>query len=348
VSSIAVEPLVVAGLDLVAATTKVMEGFRRQCQAGNYLEGTRTSLVSRHDPSIRFTNSTISVLKPRIQPSVTDRHFLIQPAMRLRNLAHVRRTGRMSPFGCYFMAFGALVPSTDARDLVDICTGLLVKELGLTADSFQFNAYRHDHDLIGLTRNASVEVALMDEPRPFRHRFGIPGVSGRNINLCIRGPRGWADVGNIITIEGDGMTLGVELAFGTNMVLLQSLGLEHCALASAGALARQHGVEDLIAVDALHSSIVLAMDGLEPVARGRGGNYRQFLRLLAERGPTDRAQTRRAVADVARAESRVRRSASPAEQADLDLGLKATVNKVMADLQRVAPVVRDEAGRCTA
>ncbi len=109
-------PLSPRALDPVRDTSLVIEEFRRACLARGYVEHARTSLVSRHDPSIRFTNSTISVLKPLVEPRVTERRFLIQPALRLRNLSHVRRTGQMSPFGCYFMAFGAVVPWLSAGE----------------------------------------------------------------------------------------------------------------------------------------------------------------------------------------------------------------------------------------
>jgi hypothetical protein len=312
----------------------VIEHFRGACLARGYVEYPRTSLVSRHDPSIRFTNSTISVLKPLIEPRVSGRHFLVQPALRLRNLSHVRRTGQMSPFGCYFMAFGALAPWSSADELVDLCSDLMVA-VGLSPAEYRFNAHREDTDLAALASARNVQVALDDDHGPFRHVFGVEGLSGRNINLCLRGPRGWADVANVITLERRGEIVGVELAFGTNMVLVQALGVEHPALAGPGATAASAGVDSLVAVDALHSGLALAMDGLEPVARGRGGNYRQFLRLLGAHGPSDRGLLRSAAYELAHGEADVRLTASPLPAPLRELTPAPTVDKLMSDLRRV-------------
>lgn len=332
---------------LVQDSRTVLETYRRHCHRLAFDEHSRTTLVSRHDPSIRFTNSTISVLKPLLSQRPIGRHFLAQPALRLRNLNHVRRTQTMSPFGCYFIAFGALVAPTDTALLVQLCQQLCA-ELGFADDAVRFNAFDADDDLIDLAEQGNVRVERFSDDAPFRHHFGLPDVRGRNINLCLRGPDGsWADTANIITLQRPGndaefgpiedpvSTIAVELAFGVNMVLRQWRGVGHSALAGPGATAAAYGCRNLIAVDALHSCIALAIDGLEPRSRGRGGNYRQLLRLLDQYGPTEPSHRRNAIDAVAAAELELRASASPATAGDARPDADQVTARLLADLTRV-------------
>lgn len=317
---------------MLAESVRILESFRRHCRRAGLSEAHRTTLVSHHDKSVRFTNSTISVLKSQLEPRVTEAYFLVQPALRLRNASHVRRTGTMSPFGCYFMAFGALVPADRPELLVDICTGLFRTDLGFTDATSRFNAHAEDHDLIDLVGGGGWPVAVGDDPGPFRHVFGMDGVSGRNVNLCLDGPHGWGDVANVISIERDGEILGWEVALGVNTIARHLTGVAHPCLAGAGILAGPEVAGDLILVDALHSAVVLAMDGLEAAARGRGGNYRSFLRTVADRFPLGDDALRVAAARVAAGEAEIRGHASPAERNDLDV--PQVVEKLLADVQR--------------
>lgn len=294
-------------VDPVAATIAVIEAFGTAATGLGYEEVRRTTVVSRHDPSIRFTNSTISVFKDRIEPGVRRREFLVQPALRLRNLSHVVRTGTMSPFGCYFMAFGAIAPPSAGEELAAMALTML-GEIGVEPDRVRLHAYEGDHDLLDLAERSGATVVPYEEPAPFRHRFGLDAVVGRNVNVAVRNDDGWADVGNIITLERDGRLLGWELAVGTNMVVRQAFGSPHPALCGPGVRAADVGVLDLIGVDALHSALVLAIEGLRPVARGRGGNYRSLLALVRKHVPGDVVAS--AAQQVCEAEMLVRSSAS--------------------------------------
>ncbi|MFI1810842.1 hypothetical protein ACH414_10920 [Streptomyces sp. NPDC020422] len=313
------------------AAVDVVEAFRDASLAAGYKERQRRPVVSRHDPSVRYTNSTISVLKPLLAGGVRERAFLVQPALRLRNLDHVRRTGAMSPFGCSFMSFGALGPTGDAPRLSALARDLLVDGLGLAPGDVRLRVLAEDRDLIEAGIEAGLAVAPERSPEGFRHVFGMPGVTGRNANIALRGPRGWADVANVIVIEESGQPIGVELAFGVNMVLVQAMSLAHPVLAGPATAAVRHGVSDLTALDALSSATVLAMEGLRPVARGRGQNYRALLRLLGERiaGPAERWQP--AAEAVAAAEERLRRHASPPGEDVVELSPGETAAKLLAD-----------------
>ncbi|MFF4502739.1 hypothetical protein [Streptomyces sp. NPDC001401] len=317
------------------AAISVLEAFRGACVAAGYEEHRRRPVVSRHDPSVRYTNSTISVLKPLLDGGVRERAFLVQPALRLRNLEHIRRTGEMSPFGCSFMSFGALGPAGDAPGLTALARELLVDRLGFPAHDVRLNVLADDHDLRECGIAAALDVAPSDSPGAFRHVFGMPGVTGRNANLALRGARGWADVANIIVIEEAGRAIGVELAFGVNMVLMQARGIAHPVLAGPAAAAVPHGVTDLMALDALSSATVLAMESVRPIARGRGQNYRALLKLLGERTAGPAEVWNPAALAVAAAEERLRRHASPPADDIAELPSEQIAPKLQADWERV-------------
>ncbi|MFJ8199169.1 hypothetical protein [Streptomyces sp. NPDC096152] len=318
------------------AAATVVEAFRRACLAAGYTERHRRPVVSHHDPSVRYTNSTISVLKPLLSGGVHERAFLVQPALRLRNLDHVRRTGEMSPFGCSFMSFGALGPAGDAPRLTALARDLLVDRLGFAAHDVQLRVLADDRDLVegGIAAGLAVAAGARS-PEQFRHVFGMPGVTGRNANLSLRGARGWTDVANVIVIEEAGRPLGVELAFGVNMVLVQAMSLAHPVLAGPATAAVLHGVTDLAALDALSSATVLAMEGLRPVARGRGQNYRALLRLLGERLAGPAGTWSSAAVAVAAAEERLRRHASPPADDVVELSSEEAARTLVTDWERV-------------
>ncbi|WP_326629285.1 MULTISPECIES: hypothetical protein [unclassified Streptomyces] len=318
------------------AAITVLEAFRRACLVAGYAEQHRRPVVSRHDPSVRYTNSTISVLKPLLSGDVHERAFLVQPALRLRNLDHVRRTGEMSPFGCSFMSFGALGPSRDAARLTALARDLLVDRLGFAAHDVQLRVLADDRDLLECGIEAGLAVATtVRSPEEFRHVFGMPGVTGRNANIALRGARGWTDVANVIVIEEAGRPIGVELAFGVNMVLVQAMSLAHPVLAGPATAAVLHGVTDLMALDALSSATVLAMEGVRPVARGRGQNYRSLLRLLGERTAGPAEVWKPAALAVAAAEERLRRHASPPADDVDELPSEQAAHMLEADWERV-------------
>ncbi len=266
--------------DVLAHSVAVIETWRSMCADHHFVEHHRLPLVSHHDPSVRFTNSTICVLKPLLTNRVTTRHFLIQPAMRLRNMWHFRGTGEMSPFGCSFMAFGLLAP---ADRLDDVCRlgARFVRSLPLTEQSHvEYRAWCGDSDIVGAASDSGLPLVVdTTAARPYRHVFGMDGVAGRNTNLHVGAPA----VANVIVIERDAVPVAVELAFGINMILVGAGLVGHPVLATpAAAAGRQHGIEELISLDALHTATMLAMEGMVPGARGRRANYRDLLTILCK------------------------------------------------------------------
>lgn len=312
---------------VVDASLEVASAFRTACEAFAHREERRRPLVSKHDPTIRFTNSTISVLKPYLDAPVVDKKFLLQPAMRLRNLDHYRRTGEVSPFGCYFVALGTLVPASAGQSSLELAEHFLTRGVGVPPERLRLRVSSEDEDLMALATGASVEVEIDGyEKRRYRHSFGNPGLAGRNINLAVLVGTELRDVGNLIAIEQDQVVRGVELAFGINNLITCRDQLDHPLLASTGVAAHHRGFRSLMAADALSSSIALALDGLLPSSRGRGGRFRELVGIVKALAPNDQALGA-AIVDGLDAECEIRQRISPPsdEGEDLEPGAAAAV-----------------------
>jgi len=249
------------GLDPAAAAIELIRSFRAHFGRLGHRERGRLPLVSRHDPSIRFTNSTISVFKAELlEPEPA---LLVQPALRLRNLTHWQRHGSVSGFGCYFVALGTLAPPGSLPAVQESVITWLRDGLGVAERRMVIRGSSLDPDLVGAAEATGVDVEVdgYDQHR-YRHAFGLDGIRGRNTNLSLRTTSGLLDICNVIVIEReDGTPLAVETAFGVNTVLARIHDLRHVLLASAAASGAPEPV-DLMAVDAAGSAVALLSEGL--------------------------------------------------------------------------------------
>ena len=86
------------------ATIGIINRFREVCVANGFNEETAVPVVSHHDPSIRFTNSTTSVFKPFLQGTkeMGDGVFLIQPAIGLQGVEYWSKSHSFGPFSSFF------------------------------------------------------------------------------------------------------------------------------------------------------------------------------------------------------------------------------------------------------
>ena len=263
-----------------------MEAFRSFFTAQGYREEHRSALVSAHDPSIRFTNSAISTFKPTLFDGVSqgDR-FLLQPALRLQTLKLWIEHRAVSRYGGYFIALGTLSTRRSLGDAHRDAVGFFRGALGVAGERLLFRVSATDEDFISAVRSAGGALRIDGTPPDaFRHHYGLPGVLGRNSNIGIRDGTGFADVGNVISIErADGTRLGIEICCSVNSVLAQLHGISRPLLASPASAAYVAGQSSLMLADSLGSSVALVREGLRPRARGRAGNLKSMLRVVIER-----------------------------------------------------------------
>lgn len=191
---------------VVQEHSALIDAFRRQCQADGYSEAQRAPLRAKDNPTLRFINSSISVLIQHCAYEETPPLFLLQPALRLRNQAHVDRTGQMSSFGCYFVAFGMLAPPAKLSLCFREFEAFFLDRLRLPAERLVLRATREDKDFLRLLADSRVKIELDGcEMRLFRHTFGSQDISGRNINIAISSRGALWDVANLIVIERKGL-----------------------------------------------------------------------------------------------------------------------------------------------
>lgn len=225
----------------------------------------------------------------------------------------------MSGFGCYFHAFGALAPPSDLAEMHLTVAQYLTQGVGVDRERLVIRASSSDRDLVLMAHCTGLRVELDGyEQRRFRHIFGMDGVTGRNTNFAITTRSGVVDVANVIAIERDGVIVAAEMAFGVNMVLTQALQLSHPVLASVGAPAYKFGFRALISLDAIGAATALAIEEVRPVARGRGGNLRALLRVVADDSSVSADDIGSAAREVASAETAIRHQDSFEAIGDLD------------------------------
>jgi len=212
-------------------------------------------------------------------------HCLTQPAIRTQNIKTITEP-ELSLWASYFTALGTLSPSTELAYVATACWKFFTNILGVPRSHIVFRASSLDDDLLSATRGIDHGPVLeLDgyELRRFRHVFGVPGVTGRNINIAITSPRwGLRDIGNIILIERGKTPLALELAFGTGTVLSRLHGLYHPLQASAVGMAIPLSSSwDFKLADTLAVCVALAREGLRPNGSNRGRILREHLQALS-------------------------------------------------------------------
>ncbi|MBB2988531.1 hypothetical protein [Terracoccus luteus] len=258
---------------------------------------------------------------------------MLQPAMRLQNLDHYRRTGALSPFGCYLVALGTLVPASDGPLSLELAEAFLSR-VGISRERLRLRVSSKDDDLLGIAKGGHAKIETDGyEMYRYRHSYGNPGLCGRNINFAVRVHDSFRDVGNLIIIEQDGAIRGIELAFSINNLVACRDELDHPIVATPGVAAYLHGFTSLMASDALGSSVALALDGLLPSSRGRAGRFREFVRILKALAPSARALGT-VIEACLTAECEIREHISPLHNGARDIDPAAAAEILDGELRR--------------
>ncbi|MGI5230240.1 hypothetical protein [Actinoallomurus sp. CA-142502] len=287
--------------DVPGRSARVVSAFREHFAGHGYRPHAPVPVTSRIDSSVRFVGSTISVLKPLLTEGVPDPGvFLIQRAVRTRNLRAVA-DGAPLDWASYFVALGTLSPAGRLPEIAVHAWELFRDRLPVDPGQVVIRASSLDPDLVAVVRGIpggpAIEIDGYEEHR-YRHRFGMEGYAGRNVNFAIDHPRwGLRDVGNLILIHRDGVPVAVELAFGVGTILSRAYGLDHPIQASsAGAAVPVRTPADIRLADMVSVAVVLLSEGLRPNGSGRGRILRGHLQALSRL----RAEAGRSIADVER------------------------------------------------
>jgi hypothetical protein len=272
--------------DIPECTANLLMAFREMFRGRGYLEHEPVPVSARIDPSVRFVGSTISVLKPILAAGdIHPRgHFLVQPAVRTHNVTRLDEPP--SGWCSYFRALGTLSPAARLPEVAADCWDMCRRVFGLTDERVVFRASSADEDLLAAVRSIpngpEIEIDGYEQWR-YRHRFGVDGVAGRNVNVAVRSDRwGLRDIGNIVLIERAGEPIAVELAFGVATVLSRVHDLAYPMLASAaGRAVPMRDEADMALADLLSVGVTLMREGLRPNGGNRGRILRAHLQALS-------------------------------------------------------------------
>ncbi len=282
---------------------KLINAFRTFCiNDCSLAEQDRKPLISYHDKTIRFTNSTTSVLKPLLEEGVpTPGVFLIQPAMGQQGRIAWQKDKILGPYASYFNSLGTLQPPDFLQ--VSALSGydFIRDYLQVDPKNIVVKIYAEDEDLIKAFTDQSISILIDADPAKaadYRHRYGMYNLSGRNANYSIYDNSGiLKEVGNLTLIERECVPIAVEVSYDSTTLLSATMQLEHpiLALPASSILSDVDAFgqgkitnEGLIFADSLNVSMALILDGLGPSSRGRGRNLRNFIAITSEHLKTNK------------------------------------------------------------
>lgn len=267
-------------------TIDIITSFRTTCRTNGFYEEMAVPIVSHHDKSIRFTNSTTSVLKPYLlqEKKINNGVFLIQPAIGLQGVDYWSNYQRFGRFSSSFYSCGLLC----SEQSVSQCQ-LVIKQflysffapeelvfLGRKEDSSYWNYF--DMLPIYMCKNQNVD--------DYRHRYGIDGYKGIDILILKKNVLGETEFGNISIIVRNGEVMGIEFSIDSTL-LLSALLNEHAVFCLPGADVLEHlndaihlGERMIPMLDFCELTSLLFIDGLVPGSRGRRGNMKRIIREI--------------------------------------------------------------------
>ncbi|GAA0772405.1 hypothetical protein GCM10008908_18600 [Clostridium subterminale] len=273
-------------------TTLLINKFREHFIKAGLREEYSKSIISHHDKSIRFTNSTTSVLKKYLSGSKIpgDGVFLFQPAMGLQGVDFWEENKQMEYFTSYFISMGTMGCVENLEKYAEEGVLFLADTLNIELDRIVIRADSEDEDIVNAVTRTNVTVELdACKKSDYRHVFGMENVRGRNANFAINNNGVLRDVGNLIIIERENKPIAIELSFDTTLLLFPMHHMYHPILALPSSKILYNdivfnftGVEYLVLSDFMTLSIVLILEGLKVKARGRGRNLRKIITLLSE------------------------------------------------------------------
>jgi hypothetical protein len=270
------------------AWERTINSFRHFYEVGrNSAEVAPVSIVAHHDDSLRFTNSTTSVMKPYLfQPETlpADRTYLVQPAMGSQGILAWRNREHIGAYASYFHSMGTLYPYELGQEAINEMTEIVTQVWGFKSDEIVFAISQRDTDIKMLLDIVGVDYSIDqdDDTSSFEHQYGHRDIVGRTANICILVNGKPTYLGDLTLIEHDDKPVAWEISFDSTNVIARQKGLQHPIDAYTHQCALKHTGSGRIAADALLVSSVLALEGLQPSSRGKNGILRKFFQTYVE------------------------------------------------------------------
>ena len=277
--------------NIIEITKALIKIFRKCCLSAGLFEENSISLISHHDKSIRFTNSTTSVFKSFMSTYGTldksNGAFLIQPAMGLQGYNYWIKNNKFGNFSSFFYSFGTMSAFKDSKECVQLAYKVVSKIFPLQKDILLYCYYK-DTDIINLVSSNFENVQIIKNTNmKFRHTYGLDNVVGRDALLAYENNGEKIIYGNISIIEIDGIPSFIEFSFDSTLII-SALLKEHAVFClpsvySIGALDTKNTLDYKLALcDFLDLLCNLVIEGLDFGSRGRSRNLRKILEEIIE------------------------------------------------------------------
>ena len=279
-------------------TCVLLQTFYNSCKKNNLQIQKPASLTSYHDPSIRFTNSTTSVLKPYIMKNIpfpTEGVFLMQPAMGLQGVNYWKETTTFGRFSSFFYSLGIMCPMNSLSTCIKAALAFLSSMI-CNMSSIDFSYCTVDasilHDILHTLGEHNIREINQTALEEFRHTYGIPEVVGIDVIISSKTEYGEIEFGNFSVICKNEIPQCVEFSVDSTL-LLSAILKRHavCCLPVVDAICkipilRSQDCFSMAFLDFVNLACMMTMDGLKPKSRGRNGNLKEICMLiqnLAER-----------------------------------------------------------------
>lgn len=264
----------------------LVQSFREYYGSKGYTEIVSQSLISKHDSSIRFTNSTSSVMKPFFinNRKMSEKLMLIQPAMGCQGIDYWINKKTIDRFSSYFLSFGIMGPCDELQNIIKSSIDFFLEELRINKENFVIQYNNKDNEFVDALKGINVisaNNAYADDY--YIHHFGVEGLIGKTLCYTIKDGDNYYYIGSVIILEQDGNPVAVEHSFDSTL-LLSGIKDSHPVIELPGIFKWNKYYEDSIPFqtriayfDLLFVATILIMEGLKPGARGRRKKLRVIL-----------------------------------------------------------------------
>lgn len=270
--------------ETIQSHISTIAGFSDACAAQRLQHLNRVPLSADHDPTLRFTNSTTSVMKSYLrgeQPLTENGVYLTQPAMGSQGIRYWLRDGHLGPYASYFTSCGALYPASSGARSMEAMMSIACDVWQIPSDDLVLQVYEADLSLAALSRNLGITAQQMPDVDLFRHSYGMETIMGKNMNLVANIGEGQTlVVGNLTLISDAEQPVAWEVSYDSTPTIAARTERAH-AIATLPAAALIGGTapmstEQLVAADCVSVTAALVLEGFEPRSRGKEGVLRKF------------------------------------------------------------------------
>lgn len=212
----------------------IRDEFADYYEKSGYHKETSAPLVSGEDKSVLFTGASISAVKSILlsgrYPQESKGVYLDQECLRTKALKHAFDNDYI-PFGqTYFHMSTILSKPGRFEDATMEALDFTINHLGIDVSRVLIRSTKELVELKDVDNYAGVSVVFDDhKPSYYQWGYGIPGVHGEGVAICILNPadRKYWDVGNIVRIvNSQNKELGIEFGYGWEFLLTAMVGVQ--------------------------------------------------------------------------------------------------------------------------